>query len=558
MATVIGVDLGSHTVKLAVMEQRLGKVQVQDYRIRTVSAESGEPTLGERLSALSELIGEINPGENTAFAVGMPGTRVSVRLITMPFSDRERIAQTLPFELERFVPFDPDDFILGWRVVKLPKDGTQVLCAMAHRAEVEATLGGLSVAGVDPRHLVLDADVLGVYSDTAEHVQAIIDVGHSRTLVCITRGDEVLAVRAISRGGSDLTEALAQSMNIDAGHAEGQKHIASLRAAVAVAEWEIDEPTESKTDPSLALAKGASRSGGAHPGTKAGATNVLLQALQPWLSSLRVTLIALEDELGLGIDEVLLTGGGSSLSGLPEFLSHDFAVPVRRVQLGAEAEAQGDPGRFALAHALAKRAAGLTGGRELHFRQGEFAYRGDMDTLRSVVGLAAVAVVVFSVVGTMLFGWKMVQYTSEIDKVEAQIAQTVTETFPDTPESELQTALMAKDVMLVKTTETLTRVEALGGTVDEELPVLTALQEISESLPSHKDAVVDVNDLTINETGITIRAETSGYEAAATIESALQANERFANAKKGEETKKGSKLHFAISIPFEAQEEEEG
>ena len=94
--------------------------------------------------------------------------------------------------------------------------------------------------------------------------------------------------------------------------------------------------------------------------------------------------------------------------------------------------------------------------------------------------------------------------------------------------------------------------------MDEELPVLTALQEISESLPSHKDAVVDVNDLTINETGITIRAETSGYEAAATIESALQANERFANAKKGEETKKGSKLHFAISIPFEAQEEEEG
>ena len=80
--------------------------------------------------------------------------------------------------------------------------------------------------------------------------------------------------------------------------------------------------------------------------------------------------------------------------------------------------------------------------------------------------------------------------------------------------------------------------------------------QVSDSVPPHNKAVLDVNDLTINEAGITIRAETSGYEAAATIESALQSNERFANAKKGEETKKGDKLSFSVSIPFEVEEEE--
>lgn len=546
MATVIGVDLGSHTVKLAVMEQRLGKVQVQDYRLRTVVSEGDQATLGERLAALAELIAELRPDENTAFAVGMPGTRVSVRLVTLPFADKERIAQTLPFELERFVPFDPEDFILDWRLVDLPKEGTHVLCALAHRDEVASTLGGLSAAGVDPKHLVLDADVLGTFSDASDRVQAIIDVGHNRTLICVTRGDEVLAIRAISRGGADLTEALVEGLKLSRSHAEGQKHVASLRAASVVAEWESDEVTDARSDPSL---------GGAHPG-RVSATNLLLKALQPWLSSLRVTLIALEDELQLGLDEVLLTGGGSSLDGLPQMLSNDLGVPVRRLQLGDEAEAAGDPGRYALAHALALRAAGVSGGRELHFRKGEFAFKGDLAVLRSVFSLAAVAMLVFCVAGTGLFAWKLVQYNSEIEAAELGLAQTVKETFPDTPDSQLQTASLAKAIMLEKTTATLTRVDALGATVGGAPPVLTAWLELSQSVPSHKDAIIDVNDLTINETGITIRAETSGYEAAATIESALQGTEKFATAKKSEETKKGDKLSFAISIPYEVEEEE--
>ena len=547
MATVIGVDLGSHTVKLAVMEQRLGKVQVQDYRLRRVVGAEATPTLSERLAALGELISELRPEENTTWAVGMPGNRVSTRLIKLPFSDRERIEQTLPFELERFVPFDPEDFILDWRTVPHVGDGARVMCALAHRDEVQATLEGLQAVGVDPKHLVLDADALGLFSDSAEHVQAIVDVGHDRTLVCLTRGDEVLAVRVISRGGGDLTEALSAAMKADRGAAEGQKHVGSLRAVV-VAEWESEEVTDAHvTDPGPS----------ARPGTR-NATAVLTTAIQPWLAALRVTLIALEDEVGTGVDEILLSGGGSSLDGMKQLLTQDLGVPVREIQLGEEADALGDPGRFALAHALAQRAAGLSTGRELHFRKDEFAFKGDLATLRSVFGLAAVAMVVFCIAGTGLYAWKMVQYNSEISAVEAEIAQTVKDAFPDVADSKLETTSMAKAIMLEKTTATLERVDALGSTVSGEPPILTSLLAVSESVPPHSKAVLDVNDLTINETGINIRAETSGYEAAATIESALQSNERFATAKKGEETKKGDKLKFAISIPFEEETEEDG
>ena len=43
MATLVGIDLGAHTVKVAVMEGRLGKVQLKDYRVRALPHGDDDP-----------------------------------------------------------------------------------------------------------------------------------------------------------------------------------------------------------------------------------------------------------------------------------------------------------------------------------------------------------------------------------------------------------------------------------------------------------------------------------------------------------------------------------
>ena len=138
MAKVLGIDLGAHTVKVAVFEGRVGKLELTDYRLRTVpppeptplpELEEGETpppppsqrvTLGARLSALGALLDDVSPDDTTVYAVALPADQTSLRSVSLPFSDRDRIAKTLPFELEAHVPFELDDFVLPEKPTEAP------------------------------------------------------------------------------------------------------------------------------------------------------------------------------------------------------------------------------------------------------------------------------------------------------------------------------------------------------------------------------------------------------------------------------------------------------
>lgn len=537
MATLVGIDLGAHTVKVAVMEGRLGKVQLKDYRVRALPHGDTDEADDPAVAALAGLLGELGLEDTVTYAIGLPGQAVSVRSVRLPFSAADRIEKTLGFELEGYVPFDLDDFILDHRIH--PDDtGARVQCAMAPKGGIRALLSRYAAAGVDPRHVVLDSDVLGTFADHDGGVQAIIDLGHTRTLVGVCRGGEHLTVRTLSSGGAALTQALVDDLGMDWREAEGIKHAASLGGTGTV-EWDDDEHTE----PGTLLQK-----------EDLGAGAVLRKALLPLMAQLRATLIAAEDELGCGIDEVLITGGTASLDGLGALLADELGVPVRRVDVSPEADDLGDAGRFALSHALALRAAGMTGGQELQFRKDEFAYKGDIAILRTALGFGLVAALMFCVVGTALYGVRWVQYQGEIGAVEAEIAASLLETFPEVSEDKANDPTMARAIMLEKTTEVVEKVQALGATVGGEPPTLVTLKEISEAMPKAEEAKVDVKEMTISNTGVSMKAETTGYEAAASIEAGLRGNTRFKGAKKADEKKLGDGISFSLSIPFEEEE----
>lgn len=586
MAKVLGIDLGAHTVKVAVFEGRVGKLELTDYRLRAVpppepvplpELEEGETpppppsqrvALGARLAALGALLDDVSPDDTTVYAVALPADQTSLRSVTLPFSDRDRIAKTLPFELEAHVPFELDDFVLEYRA-RDHGEGSQVLCSLAPTQALQDLLDGLAELGVDPKHVVLDADVLGGLADGTGHtVQAVVDMGHARTLVSVVQDGEVLGVRAFSRGGWSLTQAIAAAMDVDERAAEGAKHVLSLESDPGVAgpaatpvspEWADDERTDphgKPVDPSPNLANAPLAQKG-HAGSP---QHALVRALEPVLAELRATLIALEDELGLGIDEVLLTGGTGELQGLAGVLREDLGVPVRRVSLGPVADNAGDPGRFALAHILGLKAAGTTGGRELSFRSGDFAFGGDLALVRNVVAFGLIALLMFSVVGTGLYVMRSVQYSRQIAAAQAGIGESVLAVFPDAPKDKLDSPKTALSIMTERVGEVTSRGEALSAAVSGEPPVLTVWKQLADAMPPGSGAKVDVTELTIGVAGISGKVETTSYEAAGEIEKSLQREPRFAGARKSNETKTGDVVRFDLSISLEpdALEEEEG
>ena len=99
--------------------------------------------------------------------------------------------------------------------------------------------------------------------------------------------------------------------------------------------------------------------------------------------------------------------------------------------------------------------------------------------------------------------------------------------------------------------------EALRAAIRGEPPTLTLLREFSEAMPPPEEAKIDVKEMTLSETAISVKASTDGYEQAAKIEASLQNAARFKGAAKGDEKKKGDKVEFNLTIPLETGEEEQ-
>jgi len=54
----------------------------------------------------------------------LPGDAVTHRILELPFADRKRLEQTVPFELESHLPFELDETVIDFQVLDTSADGT--------------------------------------------------------------------------------------------------------------------------------------------------------------------------------------------------------------------------------------------------------------------------------------------------------------------------------------------------------------------------------------------------------------------------------------------------
>ena len=104
-----------------------------------------DQTLNQALEGLFE---QIDPKSDSCIA-SIPAEDVSFHNIQMPFSDRKKIRQTLPFEIEAEVPLPVDDLIIDFNTSN-HSDKNNVLAVCAKKEYLAECLTGLQSAGVNP------------------------------------------------------------------------------------------------------------------------------------------------------------------------------------------------------------------------------------------------------------------------------------------------------------------------------------------------------------------------------------------------------------------------
>lgn len=319
----VGLDVGQTGLKAVRFRRRLSGRETVDYFQHPMPfsrPEDLEPA--RRVQSLRSFIWQHGLYATDRLVTAIPCQDLFVRTLSFPFKDTTKLAQVVPFEVENLVPMPLEDLAVGSLVlppeqsiegVAREAKGSEVLITAAPRDKVAEHLRFLAQADVEPS--AINVDAMALFSVT-QYLQeeganvppdlAIIDVGASKTTLCLVQGGRPVVLRTILWGGNHLTHALA------------------VRHACSFADAERHKRTL--------------------------AVDQVHGLLEPILRELRITLQAYQGSDRGRLTHSWICGGGSKLQEIGDYVSRQLGLyPVGpRQGFGADA-----PRAFSIAFGLA-------------------------------------------------------------------------------------------------------------------------------------------------------------------------------------------------------------
>ncbi|HET6878334.1 MAG TPA: type IV pilus assembly protein PilM [Jatrophihabitans sp.] len=303
----IGVDLGAGAVRATVLSPGTmdGRPSVTVHGAGQVELPPGAVVngvvsdQGAVTRALKELW-EKNKFECRSVILGITNQQVVVRDLTLPNLSPEQLAMALPFQAREIVPIPLDQALLDFAPLGEPDLHNETVTGLliaAPRSPVVAAVeaverAGLRVARVDLSSFALLRSIAG----DDRSVEAVIDIGAHLTNIVIHNHGIPKVVRAVTRGGSELTEMLVSKAGLDTETAEAAKCEIGLTGP----------------DPRVA--------------------DAMNQAVRPLLAEIRSSIQYFgSTNAGARIERISLTGGGARLRGLAELLAQQVDAPTRVV-----------------------------------------------------------------------------------------------------------------------------------------------------------------------------------------------------------------------------------
>jgi len=459
---ILALEVDAHELKAAVVETTF-----RDYR---VVGFYGEPRAAT--ATVSEQVRDfVRRHEAQADTVlsSLPGHLVALRTFFLPFRDRKRLDQTVPFELETQVPFGVDEMIVDYHVLRRDSEGTMVLAALVLREDLEEHLTMLREAGFDPKIVDLaplaTLNVLQLLGTAVPEDFVYIDGNPWRTVVALFRNRHLLGLR-------------------------------TLTPVLGAPESEIEAAV--------------SGNGHAAPSTT---------CLQDMVREIRWSLLALNaGPLAPGFP-CWLAGDGPLFDQLGAALTQDIEVslhrlgesPLRNIPPGL----RGNVERFAVPLGLALREVSPTGAVGVNFRQGEFAYHRGQDELRRALwGTGTlVAALLALVVANQYMSYQ--QLAGRLAALQAGIRTVFTQTLPDVRRVVDERTQLKSEIEAAQK-----RLDILGGLAPVSgATAIDVMRTIATAIPD--STKVDTDEYVMDPEAVRIKARADSFEAVDSIKQQL-------------------------------------
>ncbi|MBI1755484.1 MAG: type IV pilus assembly protein PilM [Fimbriimonas ginsengisoli] len=235
LTSVVGIDIGSSTIKLAELRLRGGAPEISALGLAETPEGAVDHTgvynseaVGDALKALFSECGA-SVGVCVAAIAGQAS--VLVRTLEVPRMSPTELREHMQWEISRNVPFADSNVVSDFKV--LPEEdpnspNMDVVMAIAPQAAIDTIINavrraGRACAAIDVEPLAIARSLQTSYDDLADKAICIVDLGHKTTAINIYRNGKLLMPRQIPVGGEMFTKAISDHLGISMEEAERMK-----------------------------------------------------------------------------------------------------------------------------------------------------------------------------------------------------------------------------------------------------------------------------------------------------------------------------------------------
>jgi len=335
----IGLDIGTNTIRVAQLSYSKGTPILTNYG--KIQIPRGAVTDGEILepevvaNSLTELWKKMRLAEKKV-VVGVANQKVVVRLIELPFIEKEELKGAIQFQAQEFIPIPVEEAILDFEIVgdfvnENEEHVVEVLLVAAQKDMIGKNIEALEKAGLKPiaidvssfaitRTLTLGSPPSLLTEEVKNNVTAFIQIGAGITNIVIAENGVARFTRVSTLAGNDFTKSIMDAQGLP-----------------------FDEAEDLKINVGLASAKGK-KLAGIPKKYRDKATNVqevLEGVATKFVSEIRRSFDYYLSQASVKeIKKIILIGSGAMLKNLDSFMNENlqadvsFGCPLEKIKIG--------------------------------------------------------------------------------------------------------------------------------------------------------------------------------------------------------------------------------
>lgn len=513
----VGVDIGSNNIKVVEVQSTSKGFQILNYLIQPLTKTEVSDQEIEIIEFLRSLATRYDSSSvRMNFAIRQD--RVAIRNKVFPFSDKNKISKSLAFELEEDIPFSSDSAIFDAKIVQYHGHSTEILACAVPNQHVQHLVQLTKDGNVEPYIISTEAPAfanvfekwneaaperppLPILDEDSEsrperNINIVLNIGHSRTLVCAFENGRLVGARSVLWGGRQIVDAIAKKYNLPP--KEAQKEM-ELKAFILTSNSEDNYEAKIFSD-------------------------LIAKCVRELARDLQLVLLEFKAEFNGQIQKIDMTGGVSLIQGLGPLLTQLLEAPVNRLNpLNSFQNVlfeKTDITQSRLSVALGLAIEGLKKPRNpaVNFLRGPFAKQSNKATVfwntwGPTLQWSAAAIVV-------LFGWSILRSEFALkleDSAKANLRQQAKNVAGLTGRSASEARIKEHIKISSQRAEELRRITGLAQ-MDSAMEVL---KKINDAVPSKSSIKLDVRILNVVDSNVVLQGYVDNPQQMSLLQQAL-------------------------------------